>query len=88
MEPAHLDHPLARIKTFADDILQSSRGTGHQQIQDRAQPSLDHIERTCNAEGAEINGDKTQALFFTLNNRVKQKDIPSVTYGGTRIELG
>ena len=88
MQLARLDRPLARVKTFADDILQSSRGKGHQQIQDRAQPSLDRIEQTCNAEGAEINGDKAQALFFTLNNRVKQEDIPSVTYGGTRIELG
>ena len=83
---AHLDNPVVRIRTFADDILVSAKGDCRDQLQARVQSALSSIMKQCEEDGCEINGDKAAALFCTLNNKLTQDSLPVPAYGGTNIE--
>ena len=82
---AHLDSSSARVKTFADDVLVSAKGRNKEVILSRMTPALDRIKLQCDQDGDEINADKAAALFCTLNNRIRQEDVPIPKYGGTLI---
>ncbi len=86
LDLARLDSSSARVRTFADDVLVSISGKSKEELLNRMSPALDRIKLQCDLDGDEINGDKAAALFCTLNNRVRQEDIPIPEYGGTLIE--
>ena len=85
LDLACLDSSSARVKTFADDVLVSAKGRNKEVILSRMTPALDRIKLQCDQDGDEINADKAAALFCTLNNRIRQKDVPIPEYGGTLI---
>ena len=83
LDLARLDSSSARVKTFAYDVLVSGRNK--EVILSRMTPALDRIKLQCDQDGDEINADKAAALFCTLNNRIRQEDVPIPEYGGTLI---
>ncbi len=87
LDLARVDSPLAPVKTFADDVLVSAKGKTKEVINSQMHPALSKIERCCEDDGNHINGEKANALFCTLNNRMKPEDLPTPVYGGTNIEL-
>ena len=87
LDLARLDRPIARIRTFADDVLVSARGGSRDEILSRISPALTSIQACCEKDRCEINGDKAAALHCTLRKKIQNADQPVPTYGEANIPL-
>ena len=74
-----------RTLSFADDVLVYRSGKDRKSIAESLQQELDRINDWCSKTNSKIHPGKASSLWFSLNNRAINDNLPSVSIGGKDI---